>query len=94
MTRHAKSLSEGVTVPEVMKALGLEPEPHVSWSIGARVREEYVATMKAPPPKALRPKTSGSGSHCFAVYPPEMVPLIERIVGEHKAAAARQGSLF
>jgi hypothetical protein len=50
--------------------------------------------MKAPPPKALRPKTSGSGSHCFAVYPPEMVPLIERIIGEHKAAAARQGSLF
>jgi hypothetical protein len=83
-----------ITVIEVMREMGVEPAPDVSTAIGNRVRDEYEALYGVLPPKALRPKTNGGGSHCFAVYPVEMKPTIERVVREHGAEAARQGSLF
>jgi hypothetical protein len=88
-------LKPHVTVLDVMRDMGVEPSPRVSWAIGTRVRDEYQMLFDALPPKALRPKTSGTGgTHCLAVYGPEMRPTIERIVREHSVAAARQADLF
>jgi hypothetical protein len=88
-------IKPSLTVLDVMRDLGVEPEPRISWAIGNRARDEYQALYDSLPPKALRPKTAGrGGSHCFAVYPAEMRPTLERIVREFKTARAAQGNLF
>lgn len=84
----------GITVPEVFRALGFEPVPEATWAVGAAVREAWRAETGALPPKALRPKTGGGGSHCFAVYPPDWQPRIAEFVRAHASAAAAQGKLF
>jgi hypothetical protein len=84
----------GITVLDVMRAMKVEITPAISWSVGARVREAYRTRIGMDPPKALRTKTGGGGSHCFAVYPEDMREEIERIVRSHDAQTATQGSLF
>jgi hypothetical protein len=74
--------------------MGLEPAAPVSWEIGTRVRVTYQERFGQLPQKALREKTGGGGSHCFAVYPISMRGEIERIVREYSVEAAKQGDLF
>lgn len=83
-----------ITVPDVCRAMHVEPVPALTWSVGNAVREEYRRAHGNCPPKELRTKTKGTGSHCFAVYPPEMRPAIERLIREHGAEAERQGTLL
>ena len=59
------------TVIDVFRHLDLEPDPEDTWAAGARLRDMYEDAAGKLPDKALRPKTSGTGSHCFAVYPPK-----------------------
>jgi len=40
----------------------------------------YVDQFREQPPKDNRPKTSGTGSHCFALYPASWQPMIEKMV--------------
>lgn len=80
----------GLTVVNVCRALGVELKPETTWSIGAIVRQIYQDRFGHLPPKELRQKTSGTGSHCFAVYPEEMRAEIERVIREHRAEASRQ----
>jgi len=84
----------GITVIDVIRDMGLEPSPDLSWSVGARVRDMYEMRRGELPPKELRPKTGAGGTHCFAVYPAEMRPDIERVIRAHTVEAARQMSLF
>lgn len=83
-----------LTVIEVMRGMGIEPTSELSWSIGSAVRDEYERTYGSAPVKALRPMTSGPGTHCFALYPMEFLPSIRAIIAGHQTEAARQQSLF
>lgn len=73
-------LSRHKTIAEIMRGIGIEPVNELTWSVGAEVRKMYEARYGVPPKKALRQKTSGTGSHDFAVYPPMLVGEIEELI--------------
>ena len=83
-----------VTVPTVMRSMGIEPDQALATSIGAEVRERFRALTGSAPMKALTHKTVGSGSHFHAVYPTEFQPDIEEVVRRRKAMRAAQRDLF
>jgi hypothetical protein len=78
-----------ITVIDVFRDLDLEPIPEDTWAAGNAARDLYEATTGHLPPKALRPKTNESGSHCFAVYPASWREELEEIV---KLVARRRAS--
>lgn len=82
-----------LTVVGVCREMRVEIDPSLTWSVGARVRELYRDRFGHLPPKELRSKTAGGGSHCFAVYPDEMRQDIERVIRDHNAEAAKQLAL-
>ncbi len=69
-----------VTVIDRLRALGLEAGKRTRWELGAAVRQAWLHEHGELPVKELRTKSSGAGSHCFALYPPEFIPTIDRIV--------------
>jgi len=74
----------GITVPNVIRSMGIEPENRLCWAIGNDVRDLYMARNNgALPPKDLHEKTSGGGSHTFATYDESYRVDIERIVRRH-----------
>jgi len=79
-----------ITVMDVFRDLGIEPDNRVSWAVGAAVRDLYEAREGALPPKHLRRKTGGAGSHCFACYPESMRVDIERVIRTHQTQKAKQ----
>lgn len=87
-----------VTVIDRIRALGFEPESRLTWIVGDQVRDRWTIDTGALPEKALRRKTSGGGSHCFAVYPERFVPMIDaiiiRVAADFEAESARQPGLF
>jgi len=85
----------GITVIDVIRHLGVEPTPELTWSVGNRVRDMFEHQHGMLPDKELRQKTDGSGgTHCFAVYPREMWDDIVLVVQAHQTEAARQLRLF
>ena len=85
---------KAVTVLDVARSMGVDLDKSTAWSVGAAVRRLYEAEVGELPPKDLRTKTAGSGSHCFAVYPPEWRDRIAEIIMSHRVEEARQTSLF
>ena len=84
----------GITTVQVFRALGIDPSPEQSWSVGSRMQRVYQLEHGAEPPKENRPKTSGSGTHCFAIYPASWRPRIEAVIREVVAEDGRQEDLF
>ena len=82
-----------MTVVDVLRSMQIEPTPDLTWRVGAAVRDMYETTYGAAPPKALRDKTNAGGTHCFAVYPEEMRPMIVRVIRTMQTETARQGVL-
>ena len=95
-------MSSKTTVPDRIRALGLEQGTQtgkeLAWKAGAAVREAWRELTGEYPPKGNRPKTSGHGSHCFALYPLAWVERIDRIVlgvaTEIQAESDRQPDMF
>jgi hypothetical protein len=84
-----------ITVVDVIKKMGIDPKPELTWSVGDLARDLWEAQFGQLPPKELRPKTAGDGgSHCFAVYPASWEPIIMVIIRRHKTEKDRQGELF
>lgn len=85
------------TVIDLIREQGFEPASPLSWEIGAAVRDAYERAHGALPEKDLRPKTSGTGSHCFACYPPsfkaEAGAIVARLLEAAHAAARAQPRL-
>ena len=74
-------MTEYLTVPDVVRELGLPPDKHANWAAGARVRERWRRLHQGQyPPKVLQEKTSSQGSHCFAIYPTSFRQIIVDIV--------------
>jgi hypothetical protein len=83
-----------ITVRDVANAMRVEPTKQQMWAIGARVRDLYEQRTGREPPKELREKSAGGGTHCFATYPLSWREKIEEVIRAHRAAATRQGNLF
>jgi hypothetical protein len=98
LPRHQGSSMKDFTVPSRIKVLGIDATNEFSWIVGAAVRDRYEAIVGEKPMKALRRKTYGVGSHCFAVYPPEFQAEADLIIlGLSKSMQQerdRQGNLF
>ena len=86
--------NRGITVVDVCRDLKIEPVPALTWAVGNAVRDLYEARYGILPEKDLRTKTSGTGTHCFAIYPESWRGEIERIIREHDWERQRQGELF
>lgn len=68
------------TVIDVLRERGIELVPAVTWACGTAAREAWLAHYGRLPDKALRKKTNGKGSHCFAVYPDYGRSLVEQAI--------------
>ena len=88
------SPSDWIAIPQVARAMSVELSPREAWSIGSEVATLYQRRVGAQPTKDLRPKTSGSGSHCFAVYPPAWEKTIRAVIESHIADRRTQNDLF
>jgi hypothetical protein len=90
--------SHDFTVIDVIRHLGYEVENDLSWTAGALLREAWFQKTGELPEKRLRKKTSGYGSHCFAVYPcrfqKEALVIVTKLADEIYSARARQMGLF
>ncbi len=86
--------SQMVTVIEVAKSMGLELPNELAWQVGTSVASAYRKIYGQQPMKDLRPKTGGGGSHCFAIYPPTFVPVIQDAISRAGAEREKQESLF
>jgi len=80
-----------ITVLDVAREIGMKPSSQEAWEIGAAVRDAYEKAVGSLPIKALRQKTNGEGSHCFAVYPEEFRPMIEAAI--HRLCADRDAQI-
>jgi len=90
-------MTAGITVVEVFRDLGVEPEKRATWTVGKAVAKKWRAEKGYEPPKENRPKTGGGGVHCFAIYPEYFRPVIVgaiNAVATVAAAPASQGGLF
>ena len=87
-------MDKRITVPQVAKAMGVVLESRVAWAVGSEMASQYQQAFGEQPPKENRPKTSGSGSHCFALYPPTWEERIRGAIEEHLEMQARQVGLF
>lgn len=83
-----------ITVVEVIRDMGLEPETKLDWWVGDKMQEYYVSLCGEAPQKENRKKTSGGGNHCMALYPELFRLKIEGFVRMRKTEAARQPGLF
>ena len=83
-----------ITVMQVFRSLNIVPEPSVSWSVGAQMATLYKQRHGEQPPKDNRPKTSGGGTHCFAIYPRSWEREIAAAILAHEQARKEQQDLF
>lgn len=83
-----------ITVIDVFRRMKLETDPHFTWAVGRDVRKAWGDRHGCAPPYRLLTKTSGGGSHCFAVYPATFEPVIREIVKRHGPPKESQPALF
>lgn len=69
-----------VTIIDRCRALGIEPHKKLTWPVGDLMQRRFVELHGHQPPKMLRRKTRGTGSHCLAMYPFELVPVIDATI--------------
>ncbi|HSG19281.1 MAG TPA: hypothetical protein VLA31_00795 [Burkholderiaceae bacterium] len=83
-----------ITVPQVARSMNVELKPREAWSIGSMIASMYQTRVGSLPTKALRPKSCGSGSHCFAIYPPSWEKEIRAAISAQVDGRPDQGALF
>ena len=83
-----------ITIIQVAKSIGVELDNSTAWSIGSEMASAYAEQYGHQPPKELRPKTSGDGTHCFAIYPASWESKIIEAIKTRKVIADSQQRLF
>ena len=83
-----------ITVMDVFRELGVNPDRSTSWSVGAQVASMFKNHTGRQPVKQNRPETSGAGTHCFATYPERWRVRIASVIRQHAVENERQFSLF
>lgn len=79
-----------ITVIDVFRERGIEPESSKTWAVGQMVVQRYKRDFGELPPKDLGRKTCGVGVHCFAQYPEEYRPVISEMIDRVTSELARQ----
>lgn len=75
-----EDLSSYQTLPEIMLRLGVARHKALTWSLGRQAARLHLQHYGVPPRKVSRQKTSGSGTHDFAGYPPDFIAAIEALI--------------
>jgi hypothetical protein len=83
-----------ITVPQVARAMNVDLQPREAWSVGSTIASMYQDRVGHLPTKDLRPKTTGAGSHCFAIYPPHWEKEIRATINAQVDNRSDQGRLF
>lgn len=83
-----------ISIHDVARENGWALTDRQAWQIGDQVRRSWEWLVKTPPVKDLRRKKEGTGSHCFALYPPDWRERIERAIRAFHPKPDAQGSLF
>lgn len=83
-----------LTVIDVCREMGIEPYPELTWAVGGALQAEWNRWFGMQPPKVLRKKTYGPGSHCFAAYPENWRDKIMKAILALETERAKQGDLF
>lgn len=83
-----------ITVLQVAAAMGLTLSNEQAWAVGNRMQNAYRLEFGEQPPKDNRPKTSGHGSHCFALYPATWRERIEGEIRKVTSVARTQLDMF
>jgi hypothetical protein len=83
-----------ITVPQVARLMGVTLDNKTSWSVGSEMAHTYQNEFGENPPKDNRPKTTGSGSHCFALYPAKWESKIRKVIEAHIEQQGKQNDLF
>jgi hypothetical protein len=83
-----------ITVIQVFELMGVLPTKEKTWAVGNRMQHIYALEHGTQPPKDNRPKTSGGGSHCFALYPKRYLPIIKEEIRKAQAIASGQMGMF
>lgn len=81
----------GVTVAEVVRAMGVRRQREVAWAVGRVAAQIWRdRTGGAAPAVRLAPKSNGRGTHHMALYPRRFRSTIERLV---RLAALGEGAV-
>ena len=93
---HLQKIAEEnwITLPQVLRELGLDATQAERTAMGAEARECWIRRTGIAPVKALADKTWQGGSHCHAHYPESFRPEIEAIIRVHQTFTSAQGDLF
>lgn len=83
-----------ITVMQVARSIGITMSNAAAWSVGSLMASRYAETFGEQPPKDNRPKTNGSGSHCFALYPATWREQIEAAIRSAVDIERAQPDLF
>lgn len=83
-----------ITVIDVFREMGVEPEKHLTWAVGQIVVQEFKKREGKLPVKDLRRKTCGVGVHCFALYPESYRSVIRDAIKSLETEAAKQMDMF
>jgi hypothetical protein len=67
-----------LNIHDVARERGIELSNEQAWAWGSGMRGVWLWEVGTPPLKELRSKRDGTGSHCFALYPPSWRPRMER----------------
>tara|TARA_Y100000310_G_C20369726_1_gene662951 strand:- start:17 stop:313 length:297 start_codon:yes stop_codon:yes gene_type:complete len=87
-------MADGVTIPAMIAELKLKYTKRLAWAAGNLCRHRWQEMTGTLPTKELRQKTTGEGSHCFAVYPNTFRPEMRRVLVSLQAADDEQLRLF
>lgn len=89
--RGAAPAVAGVTVPQVIRQLGLESQKHVAWAVGRMAADLWRERTGVDPAVALVVKSSGAGTHHMAVYPRDFRRTLVRLVKLAAVGGAPRG---
>ena len=87
-----------ITVVDVFRELNAPTDKRLTWRAGALVREAYRQRTGNDPVLKNRPKTSGHGTHAFAVYPVtfkrRITEIVKKVVDQNAGLNELQQSLL
>lgn len=83
-----------ISIHDVARDMNLVLDDRQAWKAGSLVESGWKWAVGTPPVKDLRRKKSGTGSHCFALYPPQWRERIERAIRTFGGSQDAQLKLF
>lgn len=85
-----------ISLHDVARDMGVELSNEEAWMAGRMMEKQWTHFVGTPPLKDNRTKKIGTGSHCFALYPPtdEWRERMARKIHAVRANAAAQLVLF